>query len=95
MTNINLRPDAATGKTTAKREALKAKLMDYKKKWSAPSDLVGLLPAMNVYMMPFGDEPFYGISAVEANEVCEEILGLGKYDLYETDGRFAGALLKF
>ena len=69
--------------------------MDYKKKRSAPSYLVGLLPAMKHNMSLWGYEPFYGISAVEANEVCEEVLGFGKYDLYEADGMFAGALLKF
>ena len=87
MNKIFETPVADTGKTTAEKiKALKVELMK-KKNETCPFLAVGLI----VY--PF--DPYYGLSAVEANEVCEEVLGLGKYDLYEADGLFAGALIKF
>ena len=86
-TNNNQRPDAATGTTTAEKiKALKVELMK-KKNETCPFLAVGLI----VY--PF--DPYYGLSAIDANEVCKEVLGRGKYELYEVAGKFAGALIKF
>ena len=95
------RPDAATGTTTAKINALKAMLKDVKKH---------LLPFTNVGVIVKPSDPYYGLSAIDAEMVCKEVLGRGKYDLYgavrkdvlargandryEASGMFAGVMIK-
>ena len=80
------RPDAATGITTAMRKALTAELMEMK----SQSDL---LADAGFIITP--DDPQYGLSANEANEVCEKVLGRGKYNLFEVNGKFVGVMCNF
>ena len=77
-------PDAATGTTTAKRKALKAELMKMKRQSS-------FLAIAGFFASP--DE--YGLSANEANEVCEKVLGKGKYNLFVANGWFVGVMCNF
>ena len=81
-----LRPDAATGTTTAMRKALTAELMEIK----SQSDLLA-----NAGFIITPDDPRYGLSANEANEVCEKVLGRGKYDLFKVNGKFVGVMCNF
>ena len=80
------RPDAATGTTTAMRKALTAELMEMK----SQSNLLA-----NAGFIVSPDDPQYGLSADEANEVCEKVLGRGKYNLFEVNGKFVGVMCNF
>lgn len=75
------------GDSSKMREALKAQVIsDMKKSENSMIKVAALIVYPN--------DPYYGISAIEANEVCKEILG-GNYDLYEADGLFAGVMYNF
>ena len=83
MTKQIQKSDAATDpKTAMKINALKAELIKMQ------DEVCSVV--FNVY--PF--DPYYGLSAVVANEVCEEVLGKGKYTLYEADGLIAGLAIE-
>ena len=86
MRRINGSPDAATGTTTAMRKALTAELMEMK----SQSNLLA-----NAGFIITPDDPQYGLSANEANEVCEKVLGRGKYNLFEVNGKFVGVMCNF
>ena len=72
--------------TTAMRKALTAELMEIK----SQSDLLA-----NAGFIITPDDPRYGLSANEANEVCEKVLGKGKYNLFVANGRFVGVMCNF
>ena len=86
MRRINGSPDAATGTTTAKRKALKKELKEIKRQSS-------LLENAGFIIGP--DDPRYGLSVNEANEVCEKVLGKGKYNLFEVNGKFVGVMCNY
>jgi hypothetical protein len=69
------------------KEKLKARLIsDIRESENSMFNLMGLIVYPN--------DPYYGMSAVEANEVCKEVLG-DKYELYEANGLFAGVMYNF
>ena len=86
MRRINGSPDAATSTITAKIKALKKELKEIKRQSS-------LLENAGFIITP--DDPQYGLSANEANEVCEKVLGRGKYNLFEVNGKFVGVMCNF
>ena len=86
MVEVMNRPDAATGTTTAMRKALTAELMEMK----SQSNLLA-----NAGFIITPDDPQYGLSANEANEVCEKVLGKGKYNLFVANGWFVGVMCNF
>lgn len=70
-----------------KKEALKTKVLSDMK-------VFGGSMLNSALLIVYPHDSYYGISAIEANEVCKEILG-GNYDLYEADGLFAGVMYNF
>lgn len=86
MEELIERPDAATGTTTAKRKALTAELMNMKNQSI-------FLANAGFFVGP--NDPQYGLSANEANEVCENVLGRGKYNLFVANGQFVGVMCNF
>ena len=69
------------------KQLLKERLIsDVRESENSMFNLVGLIVYPN--------DPYYGMLAVEANEVCKEVLG-DKYELFEADGLFAGVMYRF
>lgn len=83
MKKNNFETQMLTGSTTAMRKALTAELMEMK----SQSNLLA-----NAGFIVSPDDPQYGLSA---NEVCEKVLGRGKYNLFEVNGKFVGVMCNF